>query len=1119
MGFLSTVSVSLEQVAQVQPTWQLALLALPSALALLIVAHVIRQLVFFDRKAPPEVFSLVPGIGSTIHYGIDPFNFFFTNYEKYGDVFTFILLGRKVTVCLDTKGNDFVLNGKLKDFNAEEVYTALTTPVFGKDVVYDCPNSKLMEQKKFVKFGLTTEAFKSYVDLISAEVVDFVKSSPKLANQTGKFDVTKVMAELTIYTASRSLQGKEVRERFDSTFADMYHDLDLGFAPINFMLPWAPLPHNRARDRAQKKMAETYMDIIRERRAAGGKREEGEEDMIWNLMSCVYKDGKPPPDREIAHIMIALLMAGQHSSSSTSSWIILRLASRPDIQEELLAEQKKVLGDDLPPLTYESLQKLTLNAKVVKETLRLHAPIHSILRQVKSSMVVVANTPSSTKEYVIPPSHRVLSAPGFTARQEKYFPEPMLWEPHRWDEGHPLAYTGYGLEKEEFEDYGYGMVSKGASSPYLPFGAGRHRCIGEQFAYVQLGTVIAMLVRLIKVEAIPGKPLVGTDYSSLFSRPLAPADVTFTRRNLMGFLDKSPVDATSGNNANSEVSTTVPSTSASTTDLDKERASAPGSPTKNGSDQDASGSEQQDEKTGLETEDGDGNDEALYPSGLKLGLIMIALCLSIFLVALDNTIIATAIPRITDQFKSLGDVGWYASAYLLTTCSLQLFFGKMYTFYSIKLVYICSIAIFEIGSAICGAAPNSTALIVGRAIAGVGSAGIFSGGLVIIAYSVPMAKRPMYTGLVGAMYGIASIAGPLLGGVFTDKVSWRWCFYINLPFAVPTLLFIFVFFRSPTRKAEAKVPFAQRAIQLDLPGTAVFIVDIVCCLLALQWGGSTYAWSNWRVVLCLTLFGVLTTVFIFIQWKMGDNATVPFRIISQRSVAAASWFAFTLGAGFFTLVYWVPIWFQAIKEASAFKSGIMCLPMVLALVIANILSGIGTTATGYYTPFYYISVVLSAVGAGLITTWTTHTAHPEWIGYQVIYGLGVGFGMQQALITIQAVLPLRDVPTGTAIAMFTQNFGGALFVSVAQNVFNNRLVSELVEDAKGLDPSIILHVGATSLADAIPAEFLPGVREAYNTALTETFYISVAMVCLSAIGAAFVEWKSVKGMKPGVVAG
>ncbi|EXJ53740.1 uncharacterized protein A1O5_12989 [Cladophialophora psammophila CBS 110553] len=512
------------------------------------------------------------------------------------------------------------------------------------------------------------------------------------------------------------------------------------------------------------------------------------------------------------------------------------------------------------------------------------------------------------------------------------------------------------------------------------------------------------------------------------------------------------------------------------------------------------------------------DDEVVYPGGLKLALITLALCLSVFLVALDNTIIATAIPKITDHFKSLGDVGWYGSSYLLTTCALQLFFGKLYTFYSIKTVYLVSIVIFEVGSAVCGAAPTSDALIVGRAIAGVGSAGIFSGALVIIAYTVPLIKRPIYTGLIGAMYGIASIAGPLLGGAFTDGPGWRWCFYINLPLGGVTLVVIFLFFHSPVRKAEKKVPLRERAHQLDLVGTALFIVDIVVCLLALQWGGSTYAWSNWRIILCLTLFGVLTIVFVIWQYFMKEFGTIPFNIISQRSVASACWFAFALGGAFFVLIYWVPIWFQAIKGASAFKSGIMCLPMVLALVLANILTGVGTTVIGYYAPFYYGCVVFSAIGAGLLTTFETTTGHDKWIGYQVIYGLGVGLGMQQALITVQAVLPLKDVPTGTALVMFMQTFGGALFVSVAQNIFNNRLMSEIPKQAPGIAPAIILHVGATSLKDQIPKALLPGVQTAYNTSLTQTWYIAVAMTCLQILGAVFVEWKSVKGMKPGGIA-
>ena len=173
-----------------------------------------------------------------------------------------------------------------------------------------------------------------------------------------------------------------------------------------------------------------------------------------------------------------------------------------------------------------------------------------------------------------------------------------------------------------------------------------------------------------------------------------------------------------------------------------------------------------------------------YPSGLKLTTIMVGLCLAVFLVALDNTIITTCIPRITDAFHALNDVGWYGSAYLLTTCAFQLLFGKLYTHLDIKMVFLSAIAVFEIGSLICGVAPTSTALIVGRAIAGLGAAGIFSGSLIIIAHSVSLEKRPVYTSIVTGMYGIASVAGPLMGGALTDNVSWRWCFYINLPIGV-----------------------------------------------------------------------------------------------------------------------------------------------------------------------------------------------------------------------------------------------------------------------------------------------------------------------------------------------
>ncbi|KAG9249868.1 cytochrome P450 51B [Emericellopsis atlantica] len=503
-------------------------LVLGGVIALSVGVHIAKQLLFKNPNEPPMVFSIFPFIGSTVTYGMDPPTFFRTNREKHGDVFTFILLGKKTTVAVGPAGNDFILNGKLKDVNAEEIYTPLTTPVFGRDVVYDCPNAKLMEQKKFMKIALTTEAFRSYVPIISGEVKNYFKKNPAFKGESGMVNVPKHMAEITIFTASHALQGQNVRNRFDESLASLYHDLDMGFSPINFMLHWAPLPWNRRRDHAQKTIAKIYMDIIKERRAKG---DDGTEfDMMKHLMNSTYKDGTPVPDHETAHMLIALLMAGQHSSSSTSSWIMLRLAQNPEICEELYQEQVKNLGADLPDLTYEDLAKLPLNQHVVKETLRLHAPIHSILRAVKSPMPVPGTN------YVIPTTHTLLSAPGVSASDPAYFPNPEVWDCHRWEADSPNAPTivrnDASVEDEEKIDYGYGAVSKGAASPYLPFGAGRHRCIGEQFANLQLQTIIAETVRLFKLSNIDrSRKLVGTDYQSLFSRPLEPAFIRWERRD------------------------------------------------------------------------------------------------------------------------------------------------------------------------------------------------------------------------------------------------------------------------------------------------------------------------------------------------------------------------------------------------------------------------------------------------------------------------------------------------------------------------------------------------------------------------------------------------------------
>ena len=325
---------------------------------------------------------------------------------------------------------------------------------------------------------------------------------------------------------------------------------------------------------------------------------------------------------------------------------------------------------------------------------------------------------------------------------------------------------------------------------------------------------------------------------------------------------------------------------------------------------------------------------------------------------------------------------------MLTGCAFQLLFGRIYTFYSPKIVFLSAIAFFEVGSAICGAAPNSTVFIVGRAVAGIGGAGVLSGAIVIIMYTVPLHKRPALQGLIGAVFGVASVAGPLLGGVFTTNVSWRWCFYINLPIGGVAMVILFVILHLPAPK-NADTSLRQQFLQLDPIGTVLFMPAIVCLLLALQWGGSTYAWHNGRIIALLILFVILTSAFIGVQiWKK-DMGTVPPRIVKQRSIAAGMYAQFCSGAAMFTMIYYLPIWFQAIKAVSAVQSGIRSLPLILALVVGSVSAGAAVSKIGYYTPFMIAQGVIMSAGAGLITTFTPSTGHEKWIGYQVLFGFGL----------------------------------------------------------------------------------------------------------------------------------
>ncbi|PNP58435.1 hypothetical protein FNYG_15098 [Fusarium nygamai] len=502
--------------------------------------------------------------------------------------------------------------------------------------------------------------------------------------------------------------------------------------------------------------------------------------------------------------------------------------------------------------------------------------------------------------------------------------------------------------------------------------------------------------------------------------------------------------------------------------------------------------------------------DAEYPTGIRLWLTILSVVSILVLASIDMNIVATAVPAITDHFHTVAHVGWYSSAFRLSVCAFQFIFGKAYKLFSVKRIFLLSNAISIVGSVLSGAAVSSTMLVVGRAVAGLGSAGLFAGSFIIIVQSTPLRRRPVFLGVLGASEGLATIAAPLLGGAL-QTLSWRWCFYISAPTGAVTLL-LTMFCLSVDQKSGGviELSFKQKVAQLDLVSNMLLLPALSSLFLALSWAGTVYSWSSGQVIGPLVTFAVLLGVFVWNQVRRGDTAALPPRIMKHRCVIAGFIFIFCVNSTGVVFEYYLPTYYQLVRGYTPVKSGYMMLPIIIAATIGSLIHGAGTSAFGYYTPFMLFASIIMPIAAGLITTFKIDTSFEKLIAYSALSGLAYGIGFIGPQTAVQTVLPAEDVPLGLSILLFAQSFGPAVSVPIAQVLFTNRLSDNLDGVVPGLNGTNISNSGLTEIVSNVAEFATREVLFAIDKSLGQTWYLVVGLSSVAIVGSLMTEWRSVK---------